>query len=108
MANIVISAAAENDLAQIGDYFAIQQKSPRAARTNIKVIKMAISKLADFPFIGTPLSSITELDTDYRFLGCGSYLAFYRVMGNDVYIDRVIHRRRDFIAILFGELPSDD
>ena len=108
MAKIVISAAAERDLTQIGDYFAIRQQSPRAARTNIKVIRMAIGKLADFPFIGTPLSSIAEVDTDYRFLGCGSYLAFYRVVDNNVYIDRVIHRRRDFISILFGELSSDE
>lgn len=64
--------------------------------------------LADFPLIGTPLSSIYETSEDSRFLVCGNYLAFYRVIENTVLIDRILYGKRDYISILFGNLPQDE
>jgi plasmid stabilization system protein ParE len=56
--------------------------------------------------MGPSLSSITEVESDYRFLVCGNYLTFYRVKGKDVYIDRILYGRRDYLRILFGG-PSE-
>ena len=108
MANILMSTSAERDLEQIGDYIAKQLKSPKTALNTVKKIRTSIDKLADFPLIGTPLASIIAIESNYRFIGCGNYLAFYRVQGNDVFIDRIIHGRRDYVTILFGELPKGD
>ena len=47
------------------------------------------------------MSSIAEVESDYRVLVTGSYLTFYRVRGNEVYIDRVLYGRRDYLRILF-------
>jgi plasmid stabilization system protein ParE len=102
-----MSDEAERDLEDIGDYIAKKLKSPQAALNTIRGIKKAIGKLEDFPLIGTPLSSIVNVDTDYRCVGYGNYLAFYRPVGDNVYVDRVLYGRRDYITIILGVLPED-
>jgi len=108
MANVVISPKAEKDLEQIGDYIARQSKSLKIALNTIQKIKTRINDLKNFPLIGKPLSSIITVDTDYRFLGCGSYLMFYRYHNDDALIDRILHGRQDYIAILFGDLTDEE
>ena len=107
MARILLSDEAERDLEAIGEYIAKKLKNPQAALNTIRGIKKAIDKLKDFPLIGTPLSSIVNVDTVYRCVGYGNYLAFYRPVGDNVYIDRVLYNKRDYITILFGDLPED-
>jgi plasmid stabilization system protein ParE len=57
-----------------------------------------------FPLSGAPLSSIYDIATDYRFLVCGIYIVFYRPQGDAVLIDRILYGRRDYLAVLFGDL----
>jgi len=52
--------------------------------------------------IGTPLISVAEVDSDYRFLVSGKYMVFYRVTGKDIYVDRILYGRRDYLRILLG------
>lgn len=65
-----------------------------------------VDELEDFSEIGAPLSSVTDIENDYRFLTSGNYMVFYRVNGQDVYIDRVLYCRRDYLRILFHEPPQ--
>lgn len=39
---------------------------------------------------------------DYRFVICDNYLAFYRYH-QKVYIDRVLHGKRDYLQILLAK-----
>ena len=73
----------------------------------IAKITKKIYRLADFPASGAPLSSIVGFETDYRFLVCENYTAFYRIENQTVYIIRVLYGRRNFMQILFGE-PEDN
>ena len=104
MAKVVMSPESEGDLMRIVDYIARQQGSPRTVLAIIRKIKTRIKELEDFPLIGTSLSAVVAIDTDYRFLGCGSYLAFYRYADNVVWIDRILHSRQNYIAILLGDI----
>ena len=108
MAKISYSKAAIEDLEQIGDYITEQLKNPQAALSTVNKIQDTIDKLAKFPLIGASLSSIYEIDTDYCFIVCGNYLAFYRPQENEVLIDRILYGRRDYLVILFGDLPQDE
>ena len=108
MAKIVMSKEAARDLEQIGDYIARQYKTPKTALNTIRKIKARIGELEEFPLIGTPLSAIVAVDTDYRILGCGSYLAFYRLQNEKVLIDRVLHGRQDYVSILLCNLKKKD
>jgi len=108
MNNILYTPEAEDDLAGINEYIAEQLESPVAAVNTVAKITKRIRKLELFPEIGTQLSSVINIVTDYRFLVCANYLVFYRIDGDDVYIIRVLYGRRDYCKILFGELPQDD
>ena len=107
VAKIRYSPDALNDLEEIGDYIADTLKSPIAALNTVGNIQAAVDGLADFPLIGPPLSSISEIETDYRFLVCGNYLVFYRLKEDGVYVVRVVYGKRDYTKILFGNMPDD-
>ena len=77
--------------------------NPDAAEHVVFSILDAVSGLEDFAEMGALLSSVVRLDTDYRFLVCGNYLIFYRVLHAVVYVDRVLYSRRDILRILFGD-----
>jgi len=94
-------------LEQIGDYIAHQFKSPKSALNTIRKIQERINQLEDFPLMGTPLSAIVATQAHYRFLGCGSYLAFYRPKNGDVLIDRILHGRQDYVSILLGDIQEE-
>lgn len=108
MANVVYSPESQRDLELIGDYISEQLKSPQAALNTVTLIQDKIDKLEDFPQLGTPLTITGYDNNDYRFLVCLNYLAFYRIDGNNVYIDRILYGKRDYVSILFGKLLNDD
>ncbi len=90
----------------IKKYITEELDSPAAAENTLKKILKNIRMLETQPFIGAPLSSIVNIDTHYRYLVCGSYLAFYYVEKDDVFIVRILYGRRDYIKILFGDMPA--
>ena len=106
MTEIKLSPEAIFDLQQTKAYIANELCNEQAAVNTITKITNRIRMLADFPLSGAPLSSIVSFETDYRFLVCGNYTAFYRIDNQMVYIIRVLYGRRNFMQILFGE-PND-
>ena len=108
MAKIEYSPKSRQDLEGIGDYIAVTLQNPIAARNTVNRIQDTIDKLAKTPQIGTRLSSLYDVESDYRFLVCGNYLAFFREEAGIIYIDRIIYGRRDYLSILFPGLPRDD
>ena len=107
MVNVVMSPEAESDLERISDYIARKSGNSKTALNVIRKIKKRIDELNEFPLIGKLLSSLISVDTDYRFLGCGNYLAFYHYHNNDVLIDRILYGRQDYMSILFGDVQGE-
>lgn len=105
MADISFSPGAIADLHQTKAYIMDELCNEQAAINTIAKIMGRIRELAVFPQMGAPLSSIVDFETDYRFLVCGNYTAFYRFENQNVYIVRVLYGRCNFMRILFGE-PS--
>ena len=102
------STEARRDLDDIWDYILADLCNPDAAERIVSHIMDAVEQLAYFPSIGAPLSSIADTDADYRFLVTESYMTFYRVHGNDVYIDRILYGRRDYLRILIGDYQKSE
>jgi len=100
MAKVVYSHIAISDLDEIGDYVMENTNNPDSALNAVSRIQDAIDNLIVFPEMGTQLSSMIEIETDYRFLVCGNYLAFYRISADNVYVDRILHGKRDYLPIL--------
>lgn len=88
---------------EIKAYLAEELKSPSAASAVLRKITNAIRTLRDFALIGAPLTSIVNVESDYRFLVAENYLVFYRACGKEVYVDRVLYGRRNYLRVLFGD-----
>ena len=97
---LLYSPAAAADLEEINEYIAGELCSPAAARNVIGGILDAAEKLEDFPNMGTPLRAVTDMESDYRFIAVRGYAVFYRSSGGCVYIDRILHGRRDYMRTL--------
>ena len=98
------SPESHRDLDDIWDYIVSELQNHSAAEHVINRIMDAVDQLKNFAEMGTPLSSIADVGTDYRFLVSGNYMVFYRVRGSDVYIDRVLYGRSDYMSALFKDL----
>ena len=91
--------APQADLQEIKRYISRDLENPVAALATVKRIMQNVRLLRGQALIGTPLSAVTELrdGADYRYLTSGSYMIFYRTVGTDVYIDRVLYGGRDYL-----------
>lgn len=92
----------------IWDYIVSELQNCSAEERVIDRIMDAVDPLKNFAEMGTPLSSIADVGTDYRFLVSGNYMVFFRVQGSDVYIDRVLYGRRDYMSVLFKDLLCEE
>ena len=102
------SPESRRDLDDIWDYIVSELQNRSAAEHVINRIIDAVDPLKNFAEMGTPLSSIADIGTDYRFLVSGNYMVFYRVQGNDIYIDRVLYGRSDYMSVLFKDLLREE
>lgn len=103
MANIQFAPEALRDLEEIRNYISEDLANLSAANNTVSGILDNIKILASFPEIGSPLSAIVNMETNYRFLVCGKYMAFYRFEDGTVYIIRILYGRRNYMEILFGK-----
>lgn len=93
----------QQDLDEIWDYIVSELQNRTAAIHVVDRIMDTVDQLAYHPLMGESLSATADVDGDYRFLVSGSYRIFYRVVGQDVYVDRILYGRREYLRILFGD-----
>ena len=108
MYKLKISPKAKDDLTEIKGYISQELCNPQAAVNLVSKITKKIRGLSEHPGIGAPLSSVVAIQTDYRFLVCDNYLIFYRYEDGIVFVSRILYGRRDYMRILFGDLPEDE
>lgn len=108
MNKLHVSPEAQRDLRSIKNYIAEELGNPAAAQNVLMQIVKRIRTLLEFPELGAPLESILGIQTEYRFLVCGSYIIFYRYDEARAYVDRILYNKRDYMKILFGELSKDE
>ena len=85
MNEVYLSPEAENDLEKIKTYITEELENPAASLATVSRITNSLRILQDHASAGAPLSSVTDVESDYRFLVSGNYLTFYRAYGNMVY-----------------------
>ena len=100
------SLKAQRDLDAIWDFYLDDYQNVDAAVKIIDSITEDIDQLADFPELGPPLSSMADVESNYRFLVTGNYLSFYRIDGEDISVDRILYGRRDYLSILIGDIEE--
>ena len=108
MNNLHLSDEAHNDLLDIKSYIEEDLQNPSATLETVSRIANSLRILQDYAQAEAPLSSIADIENDYRFIVSGNYISFYRTYGNEVFIDRILYARRDFLRILFGDNIVDE
>ena len=108
MNNLHLSEEAQNDLLEIKAYIEEELLNPSAALATVNRITKSLRILQNHAQAGAPLSSIADIESDYRFIVSGNYISFYRAYGREVYIDRILYARRDYMRILFGNSTTDE
>ena len=108
MNNLHLSEEAQNDLLEIKAYIEEELLNPSAALATVSRITKSLRILQNHAQAGALLSSIADIESDYRFLVSGKYISFYRVCGRDIYIDRILYARRDYTRILFENIAEDE
>jgi toxin ParE1/3/4 len=93
-----VSARANSDLAEIGDYVA-RDSSPDRALALVDDLEVACHSLSDFPRRGIRMGGRGK---DVRRLTHGSYLIVYVIGAEQIEIARILHGARDLSAI-FGD-----
>ena len=94
MGRYVINILASQDLNTIADYFA--SNNVEAGEIFFKEFNRKCQQLVLFPQSG---KSYAYIPKDLRELSLKNYIVFYRVLGEDIEILRVISGRRNFSAI---------
>ena len=107
MNNLHLSEEAQNDLFEIKSYNEEELLNPSAALATVSRITKSLRILQNYAQTGAPLSSIANIESDYRFIISDNYISFYRAYGSEVYIDRILYARRDYMRILFGDSTTD-
>lgn len=103
MADIHYSPTALNDLDEIWTYLSQNLCNPIAAQNTINGIMDAVDMLSDQPEMGVPLYFLSGLNSGYRYVIHGNYMAFYRTNRTDVYMDRVLYGKSDYMRVLFKD-----
>lgn len=101
MIEIRFSPEALQDLQEIKGYITDDLQNETAAENTVRTIMDRIQQLIDFPDMGALLSTVAQTRSDYRYLVCGNYTAFYRHEEETVSIIRVLYGRRDYMRVLF-------
>ena len=94
------SPQAQLDLDEIFDYFADELGNPEKGESVVSGILAAARKIPGRPTRFPPVGSLPFTADEYRFSQVGSYVIFFRVNGETVFVDRVLNNRRDYTSLL--------
>ena len=104
MIKLRINSSTITDLEDIKSYISKELDNTQAAIDTITKIIETYEKLKDFPFLGKSLSSVINIQTEYRYLLSGKYIIFYKT-GNDlVSIYRILYAKMNYLEVLFGDI----
>lgn len=99
---ILYKKTALTDMQETQRYISETLHNKKAARQLTERIVREVSQLSANPFMGVPLNSKYEVDSDIRVLIVAKQLVFYRVIPDShIEILRVLDGRQDYLAILF-------
>lgn len=103
MNNLYLSEKAKNDLLETKTYIEEELQNPASAKETVNNIIKSLRILQDYSQAGALLSSVVNIESDYRFLVSGNYISFYRIYDDKIYVDRILYARRNYMQILFGD-----
>lgn len=95
---IKILQIAREDIGEI--FYYIAEESSKSALEMIDKIINQIDTLSELPFIGKIVQDNELAKQEYRMMIIDSYIAFYKVIDDEVVVYRVLHGMRDYPDLL--------
>ena len=95
MSELKLTKAAFDDLVEIWSFIAADNEL--RADEIVRSIKQQYSRLPQYPLLGRERNDLCK---GYRSLSCGKYSIFYKLVGAEVQIMRILHGARDVTRLL--------
>lgn len=92
---IEILVPAYLDIDRIADYH-LRMVGPQSAQKITDKLLDTIELLGDHPLIGSEHDDLELQKQGYRKLVCGDYICIYRIIGNTIYVYRIVHGATDY------------
>ena len=92
MTRFLLSPRAQSDIEEIWDY-TDERWGPEQAEKYVRVLQQAFETIARDPRRGRPSDDIR---VGYRRYSVGSHVIFFRVIGGEIDVVRVLHQSMDF------------
>lgn len=80
--------------------------SPIAAERLFESVLEKAQLFADFPGAGSVLRTQSGVDTGYRYMTCGNWMAFFVVDESRALVVRILYGKSDYMRTLFGEVEG--
>lgn len=86
----------------IFDYICLE--NPDTARKMLNSFRVSIERLSTAPYLGAArrTDEAMLISSGYRYIVASPYLVFYRIIGEEVCIGRILHSRQDWLPLPFG------
>ena len=97
---LLYSPQAQLDLDEMFVYFADELGNPEKGESVVSGILAAARKIPGRATRFLPVGLLPFTTDEYRFSQVGSYVIFFRVDGEIVFVDRVLSNRRDYTSLL--------
>ena len=96
---VEILLAAWQDIDKIADFHMKMVGATSAQRITDKILD-TIEKLGSFPYMGAQHPDPELAQREFRKVLCGDYVCVYKVVGNSVFVYRVVNGKTDYPALL--------
>ena len=98
------------DLQETSRYIRDVLRNPTAAIHFSRQILRRCAALKDFPEMGASIQALTGHETALRMMTCKSHVVLYQIDADEdaVSVLRVIHTRRDYLRVLFGDILIEE
>ena len=97
---VAYSKAAVRDLDRVWAEVYNASKSYEVTTRYMDGLMVAVEEKADYPTSGVPLY-YEDIFTGYYFVIFKAYMAFYRLEGRSMFVDRVLFGKNDYLRELF-------
>ncbi|MCM1544930.1 MAG: type II toxin-antitoxin system RelE/ParE family toxin [Ruminococcus sp.] len=101
---IIFTKKARLDLKEIHDYIEYKLLNPYSAKAVTDRIVQSCYRLMQMPNMGISMKAKTGIETDYRCLICGNYIAFYTIENQAVRIERILDGRTEYMKVIFDSV----
>lgn len=91
--------AAWQDIDKVSDFHLKMVGTASAKRVTDKILD-TLEKLAEHPYMGAQHPDPELARREYRKVICGDYVCVYKVVGQSIYVYRIVNGRTDYPRLL--------